>query len=84
MIVATGSEPNLPKAAPDDTARSRELGLQVLPDIAGLDLPFVVSCDEVLSGEVEPQGKVVVIDGNGHWEAAGTAEFLADSAVGSR
>ena len=25
-----------------------------------------------------PRGKVVLIDDNGHWEAAGTAEYLAD------
>jgi 2,4-dienoyl-CoA reductase-like NADH-dependent reductase (Old Yellow Enzyme family)/pyruvate/2-oxoglutarate dehydrogenase complex dihydrolipoamide dehydrogenase (E3) component len=78
IVVATGSEPNLPKVGSDDSKRSRALGLHALPDIAGLELPFVVSCDDVLSGAVQPRGKVVVVDGNGHWEAAGTAEFLAD------
>jgi hypothetical protein len=33
----------------------------------------------VLSGVVKPSGKVLVIDETGHWEAAGTAEFLADN-----
>lgn len=78
VIVATGSEPNLPGAISADTALSRSLGRQLLPDIPGLDGPNVVSADQVLSGEKRLSGHVVVIDGNGHWEAAGTAEFLAD------
>ena len=78
IVIATGSEPNLPKANSGAGALSAALGLHVVPDIPGLDLPFVVSCDEVLSGSVHPHGKVVVVDGNGHWEAAGAAEFLAD------
>ena len=32
----------------------------------------------MLSGKVQLSGRVVVADNNGHWEAAGTAEFLAD------
>ena len=79
VIVATGSEPNLPRGSSADVVVSRSLGRQVLPGIEGLDQDFVVSCDEVLSGKVELSGKVVVIDNNGHWEAAGTAEFLADN-----
>ena len=79
VIVATGSEPNLPRCSSADVAVSRALGRQVLPGIEGLDQDFVVSCDDVLSGKVELSGKVVVIDNNGHWEAAGTAEFLADN-----
>ena len=78
VVVATGSEPNLPGRADDAGRQARNLGRQVLPKIEGLDLPFVVSTDEVLSGAVKPFGKVVVIDETGHWEAAGTAEFLAD------
>ncbi|MFP5353733.1 MAG: hypothetical protein ACLGIK_01045, partial [Gemmatimonadota bacterium] len=35
--------------------------------------------DEVLRGAELPGKRVMVIDGNGHWEAAGTAEFLADA-----
>ncbi|WLS04978.1 oxidoreductase [Shinella oryzae] len=76
VIVATGSEPNL--RAPD-TPISMGLGRQVLPDIEGLAHDFVVSADDVLSGRVQLSGHVVVIDKNGHWEAAGTAEFLADA-----
>ena len=79
VIVATGSEPNLPRGSSADVVLSRSLGRQVLPDIEGLDQDFVVSSDDVLSGKVEVSGKVVVIDNNGHWEAAGTAEFLADN-----
>src|SRR5271156_1488373 len=44
----------------------------------GLDLPFVKSVDSVLSGRVRLSGRVLVIDQNGHWEGASTAEFLAD------
>jgi 2,4-dienoyl-CoA reductase-like NADH-dependent reductase (Old Yellow Enzyme family) len=79
VIVATGSEPNLPRVSDRDTARSLALGRHVLPDVEGLDRDFVVSCDDVMSGRAECRGKVVVADNNGHWEAAGTAEFLADN-----
>ncbi|MGV3549728.1 oxidoreductase [Rhizobium sp.] len=79
VIVATGSEPNLPVGMDGATANSRSLGRQVLPEIEGLDLPHVVSSEQVLSGERRLSGHVVVVDGNGHWEAAGTAEFLADA-----
>lgn len=79
VVVATGSEPNLPAGPGDATRMSRALGRQVLPDIEGLDRDFVVSGDQVLSGERCLSGHVVVVDNNGHWEAAGTAEFLADA-----
>src|SRR5690606_39097356 len=77
-VVATGSEPSLPPNGESDGVLARAAGLQVLPDIPGLDRPFVVSADDVLSGKTTPSGKVVLIDLNGHWEAAGTAEYLAD------
>ena len=57
---------------------SRDLGRQVLPGLPGLNLPMVKSVDDVLSGRVRLSGRVLVIDRNGHWEGAGTAEFLAD------
>ncbi|HEV7801876.1 MAG TPA: FAD-dependent oxidoreductase [Burkholderiales bacterium] len=79
IVMATGSEPNLPNQAEDNGRQARALGRQTLPEIPGLELPFVVSSDQVLSGDVKLSGKVVVIDDNGHWEAAGTAEFLADN-----
>lgn len=78
IVVATGSEPNLPQTATEETALSRRLGRQILPDIPGLDAANVVTAEQVLSGEKRLSGHVVVIDSNGHWEAAGTAEFLAD------
>ena len=78
IVIATGSEPNLPNQQRDSAKHARELGRQVLPSIPGLDQDFVVSSDQVLSGEVEPSGNVLVVDDNGHWEAAGTAEYLAD------
>jgi 2,4-dienoyl-CoA reductase-like NADH-dependent reductase (Old Yellow Enzyme family) len=78
VVVATGSEPNLPRSLSTDTGLSRSLGRQVLPEIDGLDGDNVVSVDEVLSGVKKLSGHVVVIDDNGHWEAAGTAEYLAD------
>jgi 2,4-dienoyl-CoA reductase-like NADH-dependent reductase (Old Yellow Enzyme family) len=79
VVIATGSEPNL--SAANDTAASPalRLGRQVRPRIPGLDLPFVHSADAVLSGAARLLGKVVVIDNNGHWEGAGTAEYLADN-----
>ncbi len=78
IVVATGSEPNLPHRPSDAATRSRALGRQVLPAIPGLERAFVLSSDQVLSGEFELTGNVLVVDNNGHWEAAGTAEYLAD------
>ncbi|MBC9867509.1 MAG: hypothetical protein F7O42_06440, partial [Opitutae bacterium] len=78
IVIATGSEPNLPNQQRDDAKHARTLGRQVLPSIPGLDQDFVVSSDQILSGEVEPSGNVLVVDDNGHWEAAGTAEYLSE------
>ena len=78
VIVATGSEPNLPGDL-GEAVMSMALGRQVMADIEGLEHDFVVSGDQVLSGKRGLSGHVVVIDNNGHWEAAGTAEFLADA-----
>ena len=78
IVIATGSEPNLPNQQRDDAKRARQLGRQALPSIPGLDQDFVVSSDQILSGEVEPSGNVIVVDDNGHWEAAGTAEYLGE------
>lgn len=85
LVVATGSQPNLPperrlsESDPDAGAIARERGLQALPEIPGLALEHVFSGDEVLRGAAVPGKRVIVVDGNGHWEAAGTAEFLADA-----
>jgi 2,4-dienoyl-CoA reductase-like NADH-dependent reductase (Old Yellow Enzyme family) len=78
IVVATGSEPNLPNQRSDGATQARALGRQVLPAVPGLEQSFVVSSDQVLSGAVKLSGNVLVIDDNGHWEAAGTAEYLAD------
>jgi hypothetical protein len=85
VIVATGSQPNLPSTHrqsstdPDAGTIARRLGLTIGLDVEGLDLDIVMSTDEVLSGVTVPGHHVVVADGQGHWEAAGTAEFLADA-----
>ena len=78
VVLATGSDPNLPGTDTADTSLALSQGRQILPEIEGLDGANVVSCDAVLSGAVRLSGHVVVIDNNGHWEAAGTAEFLAN------
>jgi hypothetical protein len=79
IVVATGSEPNLPGQKPDSGVLARSLGRQMLPPAVGLELEHVLSADEVLSGRHLPGRRALVVDGNGHWEAAGTAEFLAES-----
>jgi 2,4-dienoyl-CoA reductase-like NADH-dependent reductase (Old Yellow Enzyme family) len=83
LVIATGSEPNLPRsnASADvlsDTAVSRASGLLAEIPVPGLDLPHVFSTDEVLSGFELPGTRVLVIDASGHWEGVGTAEHLAD------
>lgn len=77
IVIATGSAPNLSENS-EEGALSLSLGRQVRLDIPGLELDHVVSGDRVLRGDVKLSGHVVVIDDNGHWEAAGTAEYLAD------
>jgi 2,4-dienoyl-CoA reductase-like NADH-dependent reductase (Old Yellow Enzyme family) len=85
LVVATGSQPNLPpghqpsRSDADAGAIARGRGLQTIPAIRGLELDHVFSVDEVLGGAHVAGKRVVVVDGNGHWEAAGTAEFLADA-----
>jgi 2,4-dienoyl-CoA reductase-like NADH-dependent reductase (Old Yellow Enzyme family) len=87
IVVATGSQPNLPArgagpgrdSEPEAGLIARARGLQVLPEVPGLDLGHVFSADEVLLGVELPGRRVLVVDGNGHWEAVGTAEFLADA-----
>lgn len=92
VVFATGSvpalgrgeghrdDPSAPDAAAINVATGQEKvsGLDVhagrRPD--GLDDDLVCPVDQALRLD-EATGRVVVIDGNGHWEAAGTAEFLA-------
>ena len=84
IIVATGSQPDLPPGRrgtaedPDAGTIARSRGLQVPNPLPGLDGPLVRSSDEVLDGPDPTGAKVLVIDAHGHWEAAGTAEYLAD------
>ena len=79
VVLATGSEPNLPAANDLPDRRRWQLGRQVLPQIPGLDLPFVHSARRgPVRRRQDCQGSVLVIDNNGHWEGAGTAEYLAD------
>jgi hypothetical protein len=83
VVVATGSAPNLPDRghqAPEgqDHAISQDRGLQVLDSVPGMELRHVYSTDEAMSGAIPPGANVLVVDAQGHWEAAGTAEYLAD------
>ena len=85
VVVATGSQPNLPVghrqagSDPDAGAIARARGLSAGPDVEGLDLDMVFSSDEVMAGVTLPGPRVLVVDAQGHWEAAGTAEFLTDA-----
>ncbi|MEA2286876.1 MAG: hypothetical protein QOJ21_2919 [Solirubrobacteraceae bacterium] len=85
IIVATGSQPNLPpehhqgEEDPDAGTIARERGMGTVTPIPGLELGHVLSSDQVLRGAELPGKRAIVIDGNGHWEACGTAEFLADA-----
>jgi 2,4-dienoyl-CoA reductase-like NADH-dependent reductase (Old Yellow Enzyme family) len=84
VIVATGSQPNLggsmqrSTADPDAGGIARNRGLHAAIPLPGVDGPNVRSTDEILSGIELPGRRVLVIDAHGHWEAAGTAEYLAD------
>ena len=84
IIIATGSQPDLPPRAgaaasdPDAGGLSRSLGLQVRNNLPGLGGPTVRSTDEILADVPLPGKRVLVIDAHGHWNAAGTAEYLAD------
>jgi 2,4-dienoyl-CoA reductase-like NADH-dependent reductase (Old Yellow Enzyme family) len=85
ILVATGSQPNMPPEHaqgaedPDAGAIARRQGLAAVTPVPGLALDHVFSSDQVLRGARVPGERVLVFDGNGHWEAAGTAEFLADA-----
>ena len=55
IIIATGSEPNLPRG-PEAKSEALALGRQIPLSIPGLDLPFVHSSDDVMSGAVTLSG----------------------------
>ena len=82
LVVATGSEPNLPPRrgkAMDIPGIAAELGRHVPVNLAGIDSDNVFSADEILAGDLPLGQRVLVVDGNGHWEAAGTIEYLLEA-----
>ena len=82
LVVATGSEPNLPPRrgnAMDIPGIAAELGRHVPVDLPGIELDNVFSADDILAGNLPLGRRVLVVDGNGHWEAAGTIEYLLEA-----
>ena len=63
VVVATGGRPHMGELHPDI-------------DLTGLD-GRVVSIFDVLSGQVEPQGRVLLYDEMGDWAGVTTADYLA-------
>jgi 2,4-dienoyl-CoA reductase-like NADH-dependent reductase (Old Yellow Enzyme family) len=83
LVIATGSEPNLPRSDADgvptgDAVAFMAAGLVAAAEIPGFELPHVISVDDVLSGVPLPGTRGLVIDATGHWEGVGTAEYLVD------
>lgn len=82
VVVATGSRPALSRLAtnPPVAAQEPTAGLDLFnaPAVADIDPALFASVDDVLTGRRESTGRVVIIDGTGQWEGAGTAEFLAN------
>lgn len=79
IIVATGSEPDLPSRPHqtwDHGELARALGRQIAPDYEA-DASRILGSDECYGADAPSAGHVVVIDGTGHWESTGTAELLA-------
>jgi NADPH-dependent 2,4-dienoyl-CoA reductase/sulfur reductase-like enzyme len=48
-----------------------------VPDIPGVGLPHVTTASDVLTGQVRPGRRCVVVDEDGHFTAPTTADFLA-------
>lgn len=82
VVLATGSRPALSRLGtnPAITAQDPMAGLDHLNSaaITSIDGALFASVDDVLAGRRESTGRVMVIDGTGQWEGAGTAEFLAN------
>jgi pyruvate/2-oxoglutarate dehydrogenase complex dihydrolipoamide dehydrogenase (E3) component len=82
IVLATGSRPALSRLGtnPAVTGQDPAAGLDLLNSsaIAGIDDARFASVDDVLSGRRRSSGRVLVIDGTGLWDGAGTAEFLAN------
>jgi 2,4-dienoyl-CoA reductase-like NADH-dependent reductase (Old Yellow Enzyme family) len=82
VVVATGSRPALSRLGvnPAITAQEPAAGLDLLgsPAVAAIDPARLATVDDVLTGRRHSSGRVLLIDGTGLWEGAGTAEFLAN------
>jgi NADPH-dependent 2,4-dienoyl-CoA reductase/sulfur reductase-like enzyme len=48
-----------------------------VPDIPGVGLPHVTTASDILTGQVRPGARCVVVDEDGHFTAPTTADFLA-------
>ena len=87
VVLATGSRPRLPENASRKYQYANQelgdlsasLGRQVPPNIPGIVGDNVFSSDQAMSGNSILGRRILVIEGNGHWEGCGTAEFLADN-----
>lgn len=83
VIVATGSRPALSRFWEPGEIEGQEPGAGMdgfnSPVIRDLDPQYSASVDEVLSGHRAVGRRAIVVDGTGHWEGAGTAEFLANA-----
>ncbi len=80
VVLATGSRPALSLLGPNPlvTAQEATAGLDLFnPAIGAIDPARFASVDDVLAERRASTGRVLVIDGTGLWEGAGTAEFLA-------
>jgi 2,4-dienoyl-CoA reductase-like NADH-dependent reductase (Old Yellow Enzyme family) len=83
IYLATGSQPDLPAAClaagdADAGTIARERGFHVPNALEGLDQPIVRSVDQVILDPPPADTDVLVMDAQGQWEAAGTAERLAE------
>ena len=48
-----------------------------VPKIPGVDLPHVTTASDILTGQVRPGARCVVVDEDGHFTAPTTGDFLA-------
>jgi len=83
VVVATGSKPALSHVWAEDPGSGQEFGAGLdgfgNPVVRSIPADRMATVDQVLSGECQLSGTCVVVDGTGHWEGAGTAEFLANN-----
>jgi 2,4-dienoyl-CoA reductase-like NADH-dependent reductase (Old Yellow Enzyme family)/thioredoxin reductase len=69
VVIATGSQPS-------ETGFQRQLPL--VDRLPGIDRSGVCSIEDVLSHNVRPGHRVVLVDDTGDWRGGGTAWFLAE------